>query len=113
MSGTDTSLGGSQGSFPNTTWGLVSKFGADVTRHRRDNLETLCRRYWKPVYRYLRITRAKSNDDAKDLTQEFLTLLIEKDTLAHLSPERGSMRGYVRTALRHFLANREIGRAHV
>ena len=92
MGGSDTSIGGAAGAFPNTTWGLVSRFGADATRHRRDSFETLCRRYWKPVYRTLRITRAKSNDDAKDITQAFFLWLTEGETLRRYDPGLGERR---------------------
>ena len=57
----DTTLGGGGKAFPETTLGFAGN--ADV--------ETLCHRYWKPVYSWIRIARARTNDDAKDLTQEF------------------------------------------
>ena len=48
---------------------------------RADAFQTLVAAYWKPVYKYLRIRWQRSDEDAKDLTQEFFTRLIEKDFL--------------------------------
>jgi len=45
-----------------------------------------------------------SVEDAKDLTQEFFSKLLEKEYLQEMSPEKGSFRGYIRTALFHFMS---------
>ncbi len=84
----DTSLGGPHRGFPATTWGMVRQLADSSGSQRREGLEALCRRYWKPVYRYLRIGFAKSNDDAKDLTQAFFAWLLEGDVLERYRPDR-------------------------
>lgn len=43
-------------------------------------LETLCRRYWYPLYAYVR-RKGYSACDAQDLTQEFFTQLLSKNYL--------------------------------
>src|SRR5258706_11610025 len=96
MNAGDTSLGGDHKRFPETTWSLVSKLRTPGEGPDRAGLETLCHRYWKPVYRYVRMAWAKSNDEAKDLVQAFFLWLLEGDALAKYEPGRGSFRGYLK-----------------
>ncbi len=103
----DTSLGGSQGRFPATELGLFSRLRGGAEEEARQSLETLCRRYWKPVYRYVRIAWAKSNEDAKDLTQAFFAWLLEGDSLKRYAPDRGSFRGFLKLLLSGFLGKQE------
>lgn len=93
------------GEMPSTRWGefLSLAPGTDAWKAYVNEWMSRC---WKPIYRYIRIAWGEANEDAKDLTQEFMTLLLEKGYLEALSPERGSLRAYVRVALRHFLSNR-------
>ena len=103
----DTSLGGQPKGFPDTTWGMISRVRDPGASSHRAGVETLCRRYWKPVYRYLRIAWAKSNDDAKDLTQAFLLWLVEGEALAKYAPDRGSFRAYIKVLLRNFAEHQD------
>lgn len=73
-------------------------------------LAALCERYWYPLYACVR-RRVADVHEAQDLTQEFFARLLEKNTLAVASPGRGRFRGFLRTALKNFLAN-EWDRAH-
>jgi RNA polymerase sigma factor (sigma-70 family) len=88
----DTSIGGSGRAFPET--------GGD-----RPSLETLCARYWKPVYAYLRGAYAKSNEEAKDLTQAFFLRLLEDGRLDRFDPSRGRFRTWLKVLLRSFLGH--------
>jgi RNA polymerase sigma factor (sigma-70 family) len=103
----DTSQGGPHPGFPETAWDVVHGAAAGSTQVRRASLEELCRRYWKPLYTYLRVARAKSNDDAKDLTQAFFLWLMEREPLKRYDPQRGSFRGYIRSLLRHFVQHQD------
>ena len=105
MQSGDTSLGGSRGAFPDTTLGLFSRLGDPSDPERRAAFESLCRRYWKPVYRYLRIAWAKSNEDAKDLTQAFFLWALEDESLVRYAPEKGSFRRYLKVLLSGFVTN--------
>lgn len=107
MKGIDTSFGGGDQRFPDTTWGLISRVGASDPKEQRAGLETLCRRYWKPMYRYLRIAWAKSNEESKDLTQAFLMWLLEGTALQRYEPDRGSFRGYLKMLLGRFVMNQD------
>lgn len=106
MSAIETSLGGLAGGFPETTWGLVCRIRNPRAPEFHAGIEALCRRYWKSVYRFARAAWAKSNDDAKDLTQAFFLWLLEDgDALTKYAPERGSFRAYLKGLLRNFSGN--------
>ncbi len=100
---TDTEIGGPNRHFPSTIWSDVVKAGDPATPENRDCVNHLVAAYWKPVYVYVRTSWHKSSEDAKDLTQAFFAHFLEKGYLADLRPDRGSFRGYLRKALRHFL----------
>lgn len=103
----DTTMGGADGAFPETTWGMLSQIRGPLTDKDRTGLELLCARYWKPIYRYIRIAWAKSNEDAKDLTQAFLLWLMEGDALSRYLPERGGLRRYLKVLLKRFVNHQE------
>lgn len=95
----DTSIGGSRRDFPSTRWTLIRKAGG----LNPESLERLVYLYWKPAYCYLRAAGRRSVEDAKDLTQDFFTRLVERKDWERLSPERGSFRGFLKRALKNFL----------
>lgn len=90
--------------FDSTRWSLVVAAGGDDSIAARDALGALCDAYWYPLYAYVR-RRGNDPDDARDLTQGFLTSLLERNDLAGLRPERGRFRAFLLAALKHFLAN--------
>lgn len=72
-------------------------------------LESLVRRYWKPVHGFL-VRRWKcSPEDAMDLTQEFFLQLYERDGLQEASPSRGRFRTFIKLKL-HSLVVDELRR---
>jgi RNA polymerase sigma factor (sigma-70 family) len=94
----DTEIGGAGRAFPRTTWALV--------RSNRDPqaLERLVSEYWKPVYCLIRRTWGKSNEEAKDLTQEFFaTAVLDGTVLKNFSPDRGSFRAFLKGAISNFM----------
>lgn len=101
MRNIDTSMGGATGSFPDTSWSLISRLGRSQTAESQKTLESLCRNYWKPLYLYLR-ARTRSNEDAKDLVQAFLLWLMEGEALKKFAPERGGFRHYLKMLLKQF-----------
>jgi RNA polymerase sigma-70 factor (ECF subfamily) len=107
MNSGDTTLGGGDKAFPETTLGFAGGLRNPAAADYGRSLETLCDRYWKPVYSYLRIAWAKSNEDAKDLTQSFFTWLLEEDALRRYEPERGGFRPYLKVLLRRFVGHAE------
>ncbi len=107
-----TSLGGRDARFPPTLWSQVLSAKDLESPEHRGALEELIRRYWKPVYAYVRFQWSRDNESAKDLTQAFFTALLEKDGLAGVAPEKGRFRSFLKASLKHFLANakRDQGR---
>ena len=87
--------------------GLVDAIREPNTQDRDSGFEMICRRYWKPVYQFIRIEGKKSNEESKDLTQGFFLLLAEKNYLSKYAPERGSLRTYLKLLVRGFLGHEE------
>lgn len=93
--------------FPDTHWSLLisaQKEDPDPSARER-SLTDLCRRYWYPLYAYLR-KRGRSSHDAQDLTQGFFAYLLNGDRIAGLDPARGKFRSYLLGAMDHFLNDR-------
>ncbi len=67
-------------------------------------LNELCRRYWHPIYSYLRF-RQFSSHDAKDLTQGFFVHLLSRDFLKSVEPANGRFRSFLLASLKNFLSN--------
>jgi RNA polymerase sigma-70 factor (ECF subfamily) len=61
--------------------------------------------YWRPVYKFVRLSWRRSNEDAKDLTQAFFVHLLEGDLLARADRERGNFRKLLLVSVRNFLSN--------
>lgn len=93
-----------QHSFATTQWSLVLRAAQSDDSAARSALEALCRRYWFPLYAFAR-RRVVAVHEAQDLTQDFFLRLLEKNSLAAASPERGRFRSFLLTAIKNFLAN--------
>lgn len=89
--------------FATTQWSLVLRANR-ASDSRAAALQTLCERYWYPLYAYVR-RRGVGSHEAQDLTQEFFARLLEKNSLAAASPERGRFRAFLLTSLKNFLTN--------
>src|SRR6476660_6040362 len=90
--------------FATTHWSLVIAAAGNSSPQARTALQELCGSYWYPVYAFVR-RRGPQPEDARDLTQEFFTRLLEKDYLEAADRERGRFRTFLLTAVSHFLAN--------
>ena len=95
---------GRRASFPTTHWSIVLHAGAGSESQARAALETLCARYWYPLYSYTR-RLGRSHHEAEDCTQEFLARLLAADAIARARPDRGHFRGFLLTALCNHLAH--------
>ncbi|MBC7818434.1 MAG: sigma-70 family RNA polymerase sigma factor [Planctomycetaceae bacterium] len=93
-----------QSGFATTQWSIVLRAAQPNDSAARSALEMLCRRYWFPLYAFAR-RRVATLPEAQDLTQEFFLRLLEKNSLAAASPERGRFRSFLLTSLKNFLAN--------
>jgi RNA polymerase sigma-70 factor (ECF subfamily) len=91
-------------SFETTRWSLVLAAAGSDSQAARDALASLCETYWYPLYAYLR-RRGLDPEDARDLTQGFLTSLIERQDFEGLRQERGRFRAFLLASLKHYLSN--------
>ena len=94
-----------------TSWTQVLAARDAPSSESRQALETLCRAYWYPIYVFVR-GQGFDPDAARDLTQAYFALLIEKGYLEDFDPSRGRFRVFLRASVKHFLSKeREKGRA--
>jgi RNA polymerase sigma-70 factor (ECF subfamily) len=70
----------------------------------QEALEKLCRTYWRPVYSFIR-REGTGPAEAEDLTQSFFALLLERRNFDAVRKEKGRLRSYLLTSLKHFLTN--------
>jgi RNA polymerase sigma factor (sigma-70 family) len=89
--------------FTTTHWSIVLEAQGESPA-AQEALERLCRIYWRPIYSFVR-GQGVSPEDAQDLTQGFFALLLERRDLRTVRKEKGRLRSYLLTALKHFLAD--------
>ena len=90
--------------FHSTRWTLVLRSRGDAPE-ARTALGELCEVYWAPVFRFLR-SEGRSDDDSRELAQEFFARLLTRGGFDGADPEKGRFRSYLLGALKHFLAER-------
>jgi hypothetical protein len=88
--------------FGRTRWSMVAAVRAGGETEARASLKALCRRYWVPVYVYMRRS-GHSRQDSPVLVQQFLDRLVTQ-LRAHESGFEGGFRVYLQTQLEAFLA---------
>jgi RNA polymerase sigma factor (sigma-70 family) len=109
-----TEIGGAAQQLPTTSHTALASLHHGDTQARDAERERLIQLYWKPVYALIRRAWAPTNEDAKDLTQDFFAEVVLRGGLAdHYSPERGSFRAYLKGALRNFLSKRSRDEARL
>jgi RNA polymerase sigma-70 factor (ECF subfamily) len=89
--------------FATTHWSIVLTAQGESPA-AQEALEKLCRVYWRPIYSFVRRQGARP-EEAQDLTQGFFALLLERRDLRAVRKEKGRLRSYLLTALKHFLAD--------
>jgi RNA polymerase sigma-70 factor (ECF subfamily) len=101
-SGNSTSGGDHE--FAATRWSVVLAAGHRSSPDSRQALELLCAAYWYPLYTYVR-RRVADVHQARDLTQEFFAVLLERNALEAADRERGRFRSFLLTSFKNFLAD--------
>src|SRR6059058_6033141 len=89
--------------FATTHWSVVLEAQGESPA-AQDALEKLCRTYWRPIYSFVR-RHGAATQDAEDLTQGFFALLLERKDLNTVRKEKGRLRSYLPTSVKHFLAD--------
>ncbi len=103
----DTTMGGEHREFPSTIWSAFLGQGLGDPAGSERLLSDLARHYWKPVYSYIRAKWSKTNEDAKDRTQDFFVWVMESGFLGRVDPARGRFRAFLKVALDHYLSDLE------
>ena len=110
-----TSMGGEREAFLTTHWSLIE----DVKQHKdkdRALIGLLLKRYWKPVYCYLR-RKGHDNEHAKDLTQGFLhEVVLNRHLVERADSSKGRFRSFLLHALNQYLLDerrKETSRKHI
>lgn len=93
--------------FPSTHWSELLQLNDPRHPLYAETLNALIASYWKPAYHYVRALRTVQVSEAMDLTQQFFTMLLARGDFERLTPERGSFRGFLKTALRNFLVSHD------
>lgn len=101
----DTHIGGSSGRFPLTKFSAILGARSDIEEERTRAYGLLVSVYWKPVYKYIRIKWHKPNEDAKDLTQGFFALAMEKGFFDRYDPANARFRTFLRTCVDGYVSN--------
>jgi len=89
--------------FTTTHWSVVLE-AKGPTPVAQAALERLCRTYWRPIYGFLRRQRIEP-EEAKDLTQGFFALILERKDLQSVRQEKGRLRSFLLASVKHFMAN--------
>jgi DNA-directed RNA polymerase specialized sigma24 family protein len=89
--------------FTTTHWSVVLE-AQGQSPAAQEALEKLCRTYWRPVYSFVRRQGARC-EEAEDFTQGFFALLLERRDFDAVRKEKGRLRSYLLTSLKHFLAS--------
>ena len=93
--------------FPETCWTVIRDCRDPQGEAYQSRLDSLFRRYWPPVYSFIYRNWTRNVEEAKDHTQAFFTVFMEKNFLKNVEAERGRFRNFVCVALRHFLSKRK------
>ena len=89
--------------FTTTHWSVVLEAQGESPA-AQNALEKLCRTYWRPIYGFVR-RQGAGTEDAEDVTQGFFALLLERKDLNTVRKEKGRLRSYLLTSVKHFLAD--------
>ena len=90
--------------FATTHWSVVLAAGKNSSANQKQALETLCQRYWFPLYAFLR-RRGHDSHQAEDFTQAFFAHILEKHDLRAADPKYGKFRSFLLIRLKYFLAD--------
>src|SRR5947207_4731062 len=89
--------------FTTTHWSVVLK-AQGRTPGAETALEELCRTYWRPIYSFVR-RQGTGPEEAKDLTQGFFALILERKDFQSVRQEKGRLRSFLLASLKHFMMN--------
>ena len=94
--------------FPTTGWSHVRLAGGDSAKARAA-LNELCRKYWRPLYAFIRHS-GLSPHDAEDLAQAYFGDLLDRGYIERADQAKGRFRTFLIHDLKYFMSN-ELARA--
>lgn len=90
------------GEFPRTSLTLHQRIHSPSTTDSAEAMNVFFSRYWLPLYSFLRAS-GETHEDASDFLQGFISReLLDREQLRAWDPEKGSMRGFLKTCLDRF-----------
>lgn len=90
------------GDFPPTSLTLHERIRSQSPADSAEALNQFFSLYWLPLYRFLRAS-GESHEDASDCLQSFVSQeILDRDQLKVWDPERGTLRGFLKTCLDRF-----------
>ncbi|KPK42399.1 MAG: hypothetical protein AMJ65_07685 [Phycisphaerae bacterium SG8_4] len=98
-----TSIGGPKSEFQTTHWSEIRNARTQDQARRRAVIDNLSKRYWKPIYCYIR-RKGYDNEQAKDLTQGFFhEIVLGRDLVQQADAAKGRFRAFILTALNNYI----------
>lgn len=100
-----TDMGSVGEAFLTTHWSLIRDISSKKEYKDRALIGLLLKRYWKPVYCYLR-RKGYGNEEAKDLTQGFFhEVVLSRKLVEKADKSKGRFRSFLLIALDRYLIN--------
>jgi RNA polymerase sigma-70 factor (ECF subfamily) len=100
-----TTMGGAGNVFHTTCWIDIRQARTTDEAQRKAIIDVLLRKYWKPVYSYLK-HKGYDNERAKDLTQGFYhEVVLGNELIQKADQNKGRFRTFLLTALDHYVSN--------
>ena len=99
----ETVMGGENGAFPVTKWGDIARLKMSDEAQKALIISSLLKRYWKPVYCYLR-RKGYDNETSKDLTQGFFQeVVLGRELVQKARQAKGRFRTFLLTAVDRYV----------
>lgn len=92
------------GLFPETVWTLLLEPIRQRAPDAQAALEELCERYRRPLVA-LAYCKVRNQQDAEDITHEFLLSLLRREDFTKLDRSKGRFRAFLRASLTYFIIN--------
>ena len=101
--GDGTTMGGEDRLFPVTKWSEIIYLRMSDEAQKTLIINELLRRYWKPIYCYLRC-KGYDNETAKDMTQGFFQeVVLGRELIQRADQIKGHFRTFLLTAIDRYI----------
>jgi RNA polymerase sigma-70 factor (ECF subfamily) len=103
--GDKTDMGSPIEEFPPTHWSEIARVRTEDPERRRQILDEILSRYWKPVYVYLR-RKGYDHHDAMDLMQGFFEAkVLRRELIRKADRAKGRFRAFLLKSLKRYAAS--------